>query len=166
MTSIAIPSGLVPRDIDHTIQQGLFTPQAGPEVLKAFKALMGYMSDRRLVRLLGCKDPSYISRWRRGRSNISQLYLGRMFILVRLKVVDLFDFAPVYAINWETGRALSKKEYEDEWVQEYENQSPFTTIGRHISEDRNRSGTSMVRLGSEPSGEPSILPRPKATISG
>ena len=156
MTTSTVPTGLVSRNPDHPISRGLFTPQAGPKVLKSFREAMGVISDRRLGRLLGTKENRYIYRWKTGKFTPGQLYIGRMVVLLAMKYVEQVDFSEVYAIDWETGETLTRKGYEDKGT--------TTSLRRYLSNSGNRTGASVVGPGSEPFWESGIQPRPKASI--
>lgn len=117
---------------------------------------MGVISDRRLGRLLGTKENNYIYRWKKGLFTPSQLYIGRMVVILALKFVERIDFSEVYAIDWETGETLTRKGYEDK--------GSTSALRRYISNSGNSSGASVVGSSSEPYWESGIQPRPKTSI--
>lgn len=117
---------------------------------------MGVISDRRLGRLLGTKENNYIYRWKKGLFTPSQLYIGRMVVILALKFVERIDFSEVYAIDWETGETLTRKGYE--------NKSSTSALRRYISNSGNSSGASVVGSSSEPYWESGLQPRPKTSV--
>ena len=156
-STLGIPPGLTAPDLAEGVQRGYFRPEAGPEVLKAFRKAMGNSSDRRMGRLLGVRGENYIWRWKKAKQRISQLYLGRMIILIVASLVDGTDFSQVKAINWETG--------EPEVQAGYENGNLRTTIKRHLQGGLGPAGASMGRPPQRPFWETGIQPVPKAGIS-
>tara|TARA_Y100000590_G_scaffold437513_1_gene559245 strand:+ start:409 stop:822 length:414 start_codon:yes stop_codon:yes gene_type:complete len=77
-----------------------WTPsKANKQILHIFKTLNGFMSDRRISKLLGC-EPNYIWRWKTETYRPSQLYLARMLAVFYLKVNGL-DLSLVKEINWK-----------------------------------------------------------------
>ena len=96
----------------HPIVQGMFRHEAGKITFKSFVALMGYPSLRRLSKLLGCADSVYVYRWNSGTYRPSQLYLGRMIYLIKLKFIDGVKLENINHINWTTGEQ-KRNDYRD-----------------------------------------------------
>jgi len=141
---------------NHPTVQGMFKPEAGKITFKAFVALMGYPSLRRLAKLLGCPDYVYVYRWNSGTFRPSQLYLGRMIYLIKLKFVDGIKLENINHINWTTGVSTN----------DYRNNKPTVRPnlqGFSIEQNKESQPMGIARLGQQeqsfikPSAKPPVF---------
>jgi hypothetical protein len=166
MTTQSVPNEttetpLVPVDIfvsqnpNHPVTQGYFTKQASVYVFDAVKQMLGHPSSNRLAKLLGIPNPHHIYRWKSGNTRPSQLYLGRMLWLLKMKFVDGVRFENINRINWTSGEHIT-----------YENRNYKASVKPNIHNRTFDEGQSLgiSHFGSEEQNF--IKPNSKSPIFG